>query len=276
MDRTAFDYVTADLPDPQAAVDSAKPMTAAGWRVRRAGKARDWAAWLMALFVVALTVSLGNWQMRRAEFKQSIQQARDAARQLPVLAVSGQRMEPSGLIDRKVRIRGEWRPAEAVFLDNRTHASQAGFHVLMPLCPMADLDPGRSPVCVIVNRGWVARDVADRNRVPTVPTPGGRVEVEGIATGGMAPGFSLGSAEQNMNGPIWQRFEFEAFEHSRGLMVQAIVVQQGNPADDGLVREWPEPANDVPKHRGYALQWYSLAALTVFLMLYFGVRRKRR
>ncbi len=32
-------------------------------------------------------------------------------------------------------------------------------------------------------------------------------------------------------------------------------------ATDDLRREWPQPASGVEKHRGYAFQWYALAAL---------------
>jgi hypothetical protein len=35
--------------------------------------------------------------------------------------------------------------------------------------------------------------------------------------------------------------------------------------DDGLVRSWIEPSEGVDKHRGYAFQWFLLAALCVVL-----------
>ena len=52
--------------------------------------------------------------------------------------------------------------------------------------------------------------------------------------------------------------------------VARFVVQQTNDTGDGLRRVWPRPDAGVDKHRGYAFQWYSLAALIAVLTLFFG------
>ncbi|HWR87335.1 MAG TPA: hypothetical protein VN277_02820, partial [Acidiferrobacterales bacterium] len=53
------------------------------------------------------------------------------------------------------------------------------------------------------------------------------------------------------------------------LDLQPVLVQQTSVADDALVREWERPDLGIDKHRGYALQWYALAALTAVLLAFF-------
>jgi surfeit locus 1 family protein len=75
---------------------------------------------------------------------------------------------------------------------------------------------------------------------------------------------------------IWPNLEFEEYERVSHLKVQRFVIQQTNDTADGLRRVWVRPATGVEKHRGYALQWYGLAALSAGLTLYFGGRALRR
>jgi cytochrome oxidase assembly protein ShyY1 len=55
--------------------------------------------------------------------------------------------------------------------------------------------------------------------------------------------------------------------------LQPIVVQQTSDADDGLARDWPRPDAGVDKHRIYALQWYSFAALAAVLYVFLSFKR---
>jgi surfeit locus 1 family protein len=77
-------------------------------------------------------------------------------------------------------------------------------------------------------------------------------------------------------GGIWQNLDFEAYERASGRKVARFVVQQTNDTGDGLRRVWARPDAGVDKHRGYAFQWYSLAALITVLTLYFGGKALRR
>jgi len=74
---------------------------------------------------------------------------------------------------------------------------------------------------------------------------------------------------------VWQNLDFDAFERASGLKVVRWIVQQTDAGDDGLLRSWPRLSSGVDKHRGYALQWYSLAALIAVLTVIFGARALR-
>jgi cytochrome oxidase assembly protein ShyY1 len=51
------------------------------------------------------------------------------------------------------------------------------------------------------------------------------------------------------------------------------VIEQTSDARDGLVRAWDRPDTGVDRHRSYALQWYSFAALAAVLYVALGFKR---
>jgi len=230
-----------------------------------------WAPTLAALVVVFVTVSLGNWQWRRADEKRALQAQRDAAERDPPIDVTGPDIDVKALDGRRVRVRGRFVSEFDVFVDNRTYRGVAGFHVLSPL-RLAGSDSH-----VLVLRGWVASDPRQRWRVPSVPTPGPEVEVEGIALRGLARTLELGrTPEPGPDDRIWLNVDADRYRRWSGLDVQPPIVRQLEPArvgdapfDDGLVRDWPRPGGDVQRHVAYAFQWYAMAALAAALWIWF-------
>lgn len=232
---------------------------------------RFWVVTVATLMGVAVTLSLGRWQLDRAAQKQALQDAvANSATLAPMDAVSlvEQKADagPSQL-HRPVRIDGFWQPRWTVYLDNRQMDGRPGFFVYTPLRLK---DTGRD---VLVQRGWVARDFQDRTRIAPISTPEGLVHVEGRLAA--APGrlYQLGEAG---TGPIRQNLELDAFRRETGLpLVDALVVQTGA-ASEGLLRNWPAFDAGVDKHHGYAFQWFGLAALISTLYVWFQFIQPRR
>jgi cytochrome oxidase assembly protein ShyY1 len=83
----------------------------------------------------------------------------------------------------------------------------------------------------------------------------------------------LGKAEVLQPNAIAQNVEIEDFVQASGLRMQPFILEQVNAMSDGLVRDWPRPSIGVEKHRGYAFQWYALAAMSVVFFLVTGFRR---
>jgi len=52
-----------------------------------------------------------------------------------------------------------------------------------------------------------------------------------------------------------------------------LLLQQTSDTGDGLVREWPQPAVGSERNRGYAFQWYALAAMAFVFFVVTGFRR---
>ena len=230
--------------------------------------ARTWIALVAAVAAVAITVSLGNWQLRRAGEKLAVQEQWDSAMKAAPMPLDGAGIAAvSRQLPRRVLMRGRYLFAHEVWLDNRQMDGHAGLMLIAPL-RLAD------GAVVLVNRGFARRDPVDRTRLPEVARPPDEVTVEGLAVAHTSRVLQLGeNAPATPGGPaVWQNLDFDAFERASGLAVARWVVQQTNGPDDGLLRNWSRLSAGVDVHRGYALQWYALAALIAALALFFGAR----
>lgn len=228
---------------------------------------------LSAVAGALLTGSAGLWQLDRARQKIALHDAVLSRRTLPPLGQGELARDAAGVAaqqHRAVVLRGQWLANATVYLDNRPMDGRAGFYALTPL----RLPDGS---VVLVQRGWLPRDAADRTRIQAPATPAGEVELQGRITTGPSRLFDLGSAA---SGPIRQNLQLDAFARESGLPLRPLLVVQEEPAsganDDGLQRRWPQPAADVQKHYGYAFQWFAMSALIGGLYVWFQLIRPAR
>jgi len=224
-----------------------------------------------ALAGVALTARMGLWQLDRAAQKLDLQQSLDARSALPPLdarSLARDRAGAEAQQHRKASVSGRWLADRTVFLDNRPMQGKTGFIVVTPLA----LDGGKA---VLVQRGWVQRDFADRAALPQVATSSEPVTVHGTVALNPPRLFEFSATA---SGPIRQNLDVPSFARESGLdLLPLVVVQQegpGSPAD-GLSRRWPAPATDVQKHYGYAFQWFALAAVITVLYVWHRLIRPR-
>ncbi|HEX6528179.1 MAG TPA: SURF1 family protein [Burkholderiales bacterium] len=190
---------------------------------------------VLAAAACAAGIALGNWQLRRAEEKRVV---------LP-----------------QVTVEGEFQPRYTVYLDNKVNHGRLGYEVITPL----RLKSGAN---VLVNRGWIAAGKT-RDALPEVRTPAGVVRVEGIALDGLPRVLSL----QKDAGKLRQTLEIERYAFETGLRLEPRVIEQHSDLPDGLARDWPPHDLGIEKNQGYALQWYSLAALAIVLLVVLSFRK---
>ena len=231
---------------------------------------------LAGCFGIWATCSLGFWQLRRAAGKEVLQQHIDAAANAaPSAPDVAQLHDSSTLVQRHVTFRGRWVPSHVVYLDNRPLAGQAGLYVLMGLAverPFATE--------IVVDRGWIPRDPADRSRIAPYRTPGGPVAVTGVALAEEPRLLELAAPGARPLGGIWQNFDFDAYNHAAGEAPVRLIVRE-DPGDasgppDGLSRDWPDRGGtlqgQIDRHHGYAFQWFAMAAALAAFLLYRIVR----
>lgn len=220
---------------------------------------------LGAGLTVALTSSLGFWQLRRAAEKIALQVAMDTQGAKVPLSVTQMKevSDPVPLVHRRVHLRGSWAAAATVFLDNRQMDAKVGFFVLTPLI----LEGGGA---VLVQRGWVPRNFENRTQLPQVETPPGVVEVEGRIALLPSKLFEPGTAAA---GTIRQNLDLVQFRAETALPLMAVTVLQSGESGEGLRRAWPAVNLGVDKHYGYAFQWFAFAAMVAVLTLWFQVIR---
>lgn len=219
---------------------------------------------LLILIVMAVTIRLGFWQRDRAHQKEALQAQIGRYASAAPRTVGAAPLPLVEIEFHRVRATGTFMPALAVYLDNRPYNDQPGFYVVMPL----ELQGGGY---VLVNRGWLPRSIDGRTGMAPYDTPRGTVTVEGVARADASRAYELGAGASAPHQKIRQNLGVASYAAETGLPLQPFVIQQTGfvpAAQDGLVRDWPQPATGVERNYGYMLQWWGMAAAALGFGLY--------
>jgi len=244
-----------------------------------------WVAVLAGVLTCLATAGLGRWQLQRADEKLSaatLMQRRAAepawtSADWPCASVAGQASADLP-IDRTARLRGRWLGHRTVFLDNRPMDGSSGFIVLTPL--RLSQGPCQGQV-LLVQRGWVPRDVRDRQRLPEWQDADTEVSVPGRVAPQPSRTYAIGDEappdagqhrviRQNADAAFWQAWLGQA--PLAGALLQT---DDEQPTGVALLRHWTAPDAGVGKHQAYAAQWFALSAIAAGLTLWFQFLRPR-
>jgi surfeit locus 1 family protein len=219
-----------------------------------------------ALLAVLLTLYLSNWQRGRAEEKRALQAAFDQRANMPALALaeSAKRVESDSRY-RAARASGVYDTAGQIFIDNKSHGTTVGYHVVTPL-KLANAER-----YVLVNRGFIPRG-PQYPLPPIVSVPSGSVEINGMLSQLSNKFLELGvAAPQNA---VWQNLTVDRYRAATNRDVLPLVLL-ANPTNDGLIAQTERPDAGVDKHVEYMLTWLSLAITVVILWVALNLKIRR-
>lgn len=225
--------------------------------------AHDWRTTVLTLVLLPLMVSLGFWQLSRADEKRSIQQNAEKQQLMPPLALEQLLADEfAELHYRKVSFSGHWQ-SQTFLLDNQVQNGKVGYHVVS----LMKLDDGRF---VLVNRGWVAMN-PDRSRLPDIA----------LAASGQETGDIYMSEELMKNTPVYaeagwprrvQRLHLPALSRELGVELMPVMVRLQPDSPSALQVQW-SAINMLPeKHEAYAIQWFAMSAALIIFYLLLGFR----
>lgn len=227
--------------------------------------------WLsfFAVLAFALFIKLGYWQLSRADEKEArFLQLTTYAKQ-PAIAVSSTTLDLADLQYRRVEVSGHFVPELTALLDNKVSNGVAGYHVLTPL------RIGNSDMHVLINRGWASAN-ANRMNLPEIITPVEYINIIGTVASPNIKAIAL--SKNQVSGKVWQNFDLAHYQEITNIDLQPfMILQQDDPnslIEDGLIRKWERPDSGSARNTGYALQWFSLAAVTFIIYIVLNVKRK--
>lgn len=225
---------------------------------------------LATLVGLALLVSLGRWQLHRADEKQLLVDA-FATGTGTTLAVNG----ASAPLPRyqHIEAHGHYDPDRQVLIDNMTSSDgRAGYYVLTPLA----LDGGG---WLLVNRGWLPLG-ASRRLLPDVTVGAGERIVHGRADHLPSPGIRMGTPAK-LAPPFPAVANFPDLGELSGLLrinswsrASDVVLLDAGEAD-GYLRAWLPPGLSPLRHLAYAVQWFGLALTLVVIYVVTNLRSTR-
>jgi surfeit locus 1 family protein len=224
------------------------------------------------LALVALFVSLGQWQWNKAERKAAAQalldtRAGEAAVSLPAMHIA----DADTFHYRRVSVRGQFRASGQILLDNQMMGEQVGYRVLTPFV----IEGGKTEV--LVDRGWVAAP-ADRRMLPEAVNRAVSPELTFITGTAALPSYKHFALAADTAAPgenaRWQFIDLDRYAREAGIDLQPVVIRLDHDQPHGYLRAWPRPDERHERHLSYALQWFGFAASTVGIWAWFGFRRK--
>ncbi|MFQ5966949.1 MAG: SURF1 family protein [Acidimicrobiia bacterium] len=224
---------------------------------------------------IILFLAAGIWQLNRLSDRISnneVIQARSAA---PVVDLSvALRSVPAGsdpgaeLEFRRVAVRGTYAPEHEILVRSRSLAGQAGYHVVTPL--------SYGDKAVLVNRGFVPQEFDEPPVGPALP-PLGPVTVEGRIRASVDPP-RIGPrdpSEGHLDQVFWLNIDRIQSQVPLDLVPVTIELVAQTPEPGALPVVLPQPPLDEGPHRGYAIQWFSFAAIAA-AGYFFLIRRAAR
>lgn len=208
--------------------------------------------WFFWLALVALGLTLANWQWQRAAEKETLE-----AQLLENHQLTNPQTQPQHLS--LLTLKGEFLADRTLWLDNRILKGQVGVAALTPLVT-------ESGHWWLVQRGFVPTPV-DRRYLPSIATPSGEIEIEGRWQALQGSSLVFGD---NREGDRLQSIRLDSWEDLPGEHFVGVVHQSGGA---GQLESWWTP-NQMPaeRHIGYAVQWLMLASLAL-VMAVIGHRR---
>ena len=222
---------------------------------------------LLTIAMIAMLISLGRWQLRRADEKRVLFDAfalgSDATRVIDLATSRLPRYQ-------HIEAVGHYDQSRQILIDNMVHAERAGYFVITPFA----LQGGG---WLLVNRGWVPLG-ASRAERPAIAVSGELRRVRGRGDNLPSPGIQLGTrARLRAPYPVVAAFPSQAEiaqllgESSWTRAADSLLLDGQEP--DGYVRSWAPPGLPPLRHIGYAVQWFGMAL--ALLVIYAVTNLKR-
>lgn len=228
-------------------------------------------ATIAVIILVPAFITLGFWQLGRADQKRLLQAEYDWRMNDASVRIGAELQAAEELRFYKVTVQGYYEEGHQFLIDNRIHRGQAGYHVITPL------RIGNSSTRILINRGWVPVG-EDRQQLPDVSPPPGLQRASGIATVPADDAFMLAKPEPLTEEwqTVWQHLDMKRFAGAVTYPVQPVVILLAPESEaGGYTREWARLDAGIAIHRGYAFQWFILAAALSVIYLYMGWRGTR-
>lgn len=213
-------------------------------------------------------LSLGFWQLDRAEFKDTLQQKIIERKNLSPVAIAELPASSESRRYLPVKFIGEFDDQHSFLLDNITFNGHVGYHVFTPV----KVNDAKT---ILVNRGFVSQGKT-RDQLPEVDVPGGKIEISGLLD--FSPSRTLLLAENVQETSRWpvvlQYVDLIEIGELSGYELYDMVLWLNPDQVGSFEYDLPVLNLNAAKNNGYAFQWFAMS-LALFI-IYIVVNTKKR
>ncbi len=225
-------------------------------------------AWLFTTLLVftgtAVCIRLGMWQLDRLDQRRAFNTQVESMRAAKLLDLNQNVPDNISSMEwRTVTVTGEYDFANQVALRNQYNGDQYGYHLITPL--LFDSSTGLGQAAVLVDRGWIP---ADGNSTPERDAwrqydEWGQVTVTGqIRLGQAKPAIGGVADAESSRLDFWNNFNVARMSEQSPYPILAVYIQPNvNENDSPPIAFQPVVELTEGSHFGYAVQWFSFAAI---------------
>ena len=215
---------------------------------------------LFSIFFTLLFISLGFWQIERAESKALKMKAFNEMQKSPPIALKNLSAAWS-----RVFVEGFYDSSRQVLIDNQIHDGQAGYKIYTPFY--------FDDKAIFVDRGWIPRGKT-RSELPDIGFQSDRLRIVGSL---LNPEKEVLAGDDifTKNWPIVSQTKLPNIietKFNKDFSDSVIVLEPGS----NFLKEYIplQPFVISPtKHYGYALQWFTMS-MVLFSMFIYAINKE--
>lgn len=224
---------------------------------------------VLYLVLVVFLVSLGFWQLGRAEQKETFLSQQESAEDQAIIKLTAD-TDLTNIRYRNAELTGYYDIHHQYLIDNQIVNGRAGYFVMTPF----RIDGLKQ--AVLVNRGWVVLN-RDRRILPELSFDASRLTITGRINQFPVVGIRLAGAEIPTKGwpSVVQLVDSKVLSEKLGYALLPFQIELHESMAHGYKREWKSSQLMPPeKHIAYAVQWFGLALTLTVLFIGFSKKSK--
>jgi len=222
----------------------------------------------LIIATLALLISLGFWQLERADEKRAIEDQIANANANDVELITD-----VDLLSEKeyyhVRLQGSYIKDKQFIYDNQIVDQISGYYVLTPFVLKGDSR------AILINRGFIPWN-GRRDQIADIDIGAKIAEVK-VQISKPVKRMELKASEITQDFPVLvQALDVDEMSAIASLDFANIVGLLGPESENGFVRKWDPYTGSIERHIGYAIQWFLMALVLSIIGALLALKQQRK
>ena len=216
----------------------------------------------------AFLVSLGFWQLDRADEKRGIEASIKKVNNGKVELI----VEESSLKNKEyfeVRLQGKYLSDKQFIYDNQIVNQISGYYVLTPYAL-----EGQSKA-ILINRGFIPWN-GRRDKLADIVIGQDAREIK-VQISKPIKRMELKPSETGIQFPVLiQSIEIQDMADIARIDFSSVIGLLDPSTSDGFIRKWEPYTGSIEKHIGYAIQWFLMALVLAIIGIRIAIKQRKK
>ena len=221
----------------------------------------------LIITTLVLLISLGFWQLDRADEKRAIEDQIASANSGDVeLVTSVEFLKEKEYYH--VRLQGVYIDDKQFIYDNQIVDQISGYYVLTPFVLRGASN------AILINRGFISWN-GKRDKLADIDIEEKLTEVK-VQISKPIKRLELKASETSGEFPVLiQALDLDAMSTMAALDFVNVVGLLSPESENGFVRQWEPYTGSIERHIGYAVQWFLMAFVLAFIGIRLALKQRK-